>query len=83
MRFTSFLSGGFTTMAVINPPESKLAKRTSVNWSIAYCRSTPKKRNEMAIDFVHLLYLKYIKFSTKLRKEFDPDNKNLTPMMLV
>ena len=30
VRFDSFLSGGFTTMAVINPPESKLAKRTSV-----------------------------------------------------
>ena len=29
--FASFLSGGFTTMAVINPPESKLAKRTSVH----------------------------------------------------
>ena len=26
----SLLSGGFTTLAVINPPESKLAKRTSV-----------------------------------------------------
>ena len=30
MRFSSFLSGGFT-MAVINPPERKLAKRTSVH----------------------------------------------------
>ena len=30
VRFASFLSGGFTTMAVINPPERKLAKRTSV-----------------------------------------------------
>ena len=28
--FASFLSGGFTTMAVINPPEKKLVKRTSV-----------------------------------------------------
>ena len=25
VRFDSFLSGGFTTMAVINPPERKLA----------------------------------------------------------
>ena len=32
VRFASFLSGGFTTMAVINPPERKLAKRTSVQW---------------------------------------------------
>ena len=31
--FASFLSGGFTTMAVINPPERKLAKHTSVQWN--------------------------------------------------
>ena len=30
VRFASFLSCGFTTMAVINPPEKKLAKCTSV-----------------------------------------------------
>ena len=30
MRFASLLSGGFITMAVINPPERKLAKCTSV-----------------------------------------------------
>ena len=30
VRFASFLPGGFTTMAVINPPERKLEKRTSV-----------------------------------------------------
>ena len=30
--FASFLSGGFTTMAVMKPPESKLAKCTSVHW---------------------------------------------------
>jgi hypothetical protein len=31
VRFDSYLSGGFTTMAVINPPEKKLAKHTSVH----------------------------------------------------
>ena len=31
VRFTSFLSGGFTTMAVINPTGRKLAKSTSVH----------------------------------------------------
>ena len=31
VRFASLLSGGFTTMAVINPPEKKLANRTSVH----------------------------------------------------
>ena len=30
VHFASLFSGGFTTMAVINPPEKKLAKRTSV-----------------------------------------------------
>ena len=31
VRFASFLSGGFITAIVVNPPESKLAKRTSVH----------------------------------------------------
>ena len=31
VQFVSFLSGGFTTMTVINPPERKLAKRISVH----------------------------------------------------
>jgi len=31
MGFASFISGGFPTMAVINPPERKLAKLTSVH----------------------------------------------------
>ena len=30
VHFASFLSGELTTTAVINPPEKKLAKRTSV-----------------------------------------------------
>jgi dihydroorotase-like cyclic amidohydrolase len=32
VRFASFLSGGFTTMAVMNTTEKKLEKRTSVQW---------------------------------------------------
>ena len=31
VRFASFLSGGFITAIVVNPPESQLAKRTSVH----------------------------------------------------
>ena len=38
--FANFLSGGFTTMAVINPPERKLAKRTSVHFRIFGCNDT-------------------------------------------
>jgi hypothetical protein len=30
VRFSSFLSGGFITAIVVNPPERKLAKHTSV-----------------------------------------------------
>ena len=30
--FSSFFSGGFITAIVVNPPERKLAKRTSVHW---------------------------------------------------
>ena len=32
VHFGSSFSGGFTTMAVINPPERKLAKRTSLQY---------------------------------------------------
>ena len=32
VHFASFLSGGFITAIVVNPPERKLAKRTSVQW---------------------------------------------------
>ena len=31
VRFASFLSGIFTTVAVMNPPEKKLENRTSVH----------------------------------------------------
>ena len=34
VRFASLLSGGFTAMAVIIPPEKKLANRTSVHWPV-------------------------------------------------
>ena len=32
VHFASFLSGGFITAIVVNPPERKLAKNTSVQW---------------------------------------------------
>ena len=44
VRFASFLSGGFTTMVVINPPERKLAKRT-------LCSVCPNTKNEMTKIF--------------------------------
>ena len=36
VRFASFLSGRFITAIVVNPPERKLAKRTSVQWPKLY-----------------------------------------------
>ena len=33
VRFTSFLSCGFITAIVVNPPEKNLTKRTSVHWT--------------------------------------------------
>ena len=36
VRFASFLSGGFITAILVNPPERKLAKRTSVHWFEKY-----------------------------------------------
>jgi hypothetical protein len=36
VRFASFLSGGFITAIVLNPPERQLmAKRTSVHWAVS------------------------------------------------
>ena len=32
VRFASFLSGGFITAILANPPESKLAKRISMHF---------------------------------------------------
>ena len=33
VHFVSFLSSEFITAIVVNPPENKLAKRTSVQWA--------------------------------------------------
>ena len=49
MRFASFLSGGFITAIVVNPPEMKLAKRTSVHSpaSLANHNTAHHRRNQM------------------------------------
>ena len=43
VRYASFLSGGFITAIVVNPPESKLAKRTSV-----HCGGLVSQKSAMA-----------------------------------
>ena len=59
VRFASFLSSGFTTMVVINPPEKKLAKRTSVHWSRG-CHMLILLRNW---DYLHMSFTqqRYVK----------------------
>ena len=44
--FASFLSGGFITAIVVNPPESKLAKRTSVHWVAATLKGLCEFKNK-------------------------------------
>ena len=36
VRFASFISSGFITAIVVNPPEKKLTKRTSVQCNAAH-----------------------------------------------
>ena len=52
VRFASFLSGGFTTMAVIIPPKRKLAKRTSVHCFNEVCKC------HQALRLCTLFYMK-------------------------
>ena len=52
VRFASFLSGGFNTMAVINPPEKKLANAplcSSSSHSVSVSRDRPTKSVEPKI----------------------------------
>ena len=63
VRFAGFLSGGYTTMAVINPSERKLAKRTSVQyiggkgelfrliWGINKCKICKKKDGRLLATY--------------------------------
>ena len=64
VRFDSFLSGGFTTMAVTNPPEKKLAKSISV-----YCPVVPKRpKQKNSCSKMWLIDQLYIKLGYKVWK---------------
>ena len=54
VRFASLLYGGFITAIVINPPESKLAKRTSVRCTAG--TQHRKKMNHASCSDRELLY---------------------------
>ena len=48
--FSSFFAGGFITAIVVNPPERKLAKRTSVQrLEMAKLRKATKTRNSLCV----------------------------------
>ena len=70
MCFASLLSSGFTTMAVINPPEKELADRTSVRW----LRSNLTRTKE--VDFVFSLHY-FVSFDKALTKCKRPKMKYL------
>ena len=53
VRFTSFLSGGFITAIVVNPPERKLAKRTSVHWFNSAILEKLKNCQNGTFELVH------------------------------
>ena len=64
VRFTSFLSGGFITAIVVNPPERKLAKRTSVQW----CSFEDKGPLGSGVDFCSKISSRQILFSFEFHK---------------
>ena len=56
VRFASFLSGGFITAIVVSPPESKLAKRTSVQWSETKIRWSSHCEKSSPVKFRAILW---------------------------
>ena len=63
VRFDALLSSGFTTMAVINPPERKLAKRTSVHCVIlVLLKQTKLIIVEVGFDVIGLIWGKFVKY---------------------
>ena len=73
MHFASFLSGGFTTMAVINPTEKKLANPTSVRWLRSSSLASSRTKE---VDFVFSLHY-FVSFDKALTKCKRPKMKYL------
>ena len=69
VRFASFFSGGFITVTVVNPPERKLAKRTSV-----HCAAMPVMKPKLRSN--SLLFIEFeddfvrCHFALRARKSF-------------
>ena len=63
MRFASFLSGGFITASVANPPESKLAKCNSVqccDWLKYVVKMRTTERQIEVFGFKLIIYIGWI-----------------------
>ena len=58
MRFASFFSGGFITAIVVNPPERKLEKRTSVQWLEIYRHFSMKLLVKSSVNSVQEAWAK-------------------------
>ena len=52
MNFVSFYSSGFITAIIVNPPERKLAKRTSVHYT--YCITSLCTKVDKNFNHMHL-----------------------------
>ena len=62
MRFASFLSSGFITAIVVNPPERKLAKRTSVQCEIEQTQKRALFKKSLKSNY-SLIKATYVTFS--------------------
>ena len=62
MRFANFLSGWFITAIVVNPPERKPAKRTSVYWPLCALKEARNQSTaQYAMSAYKLLYTNLLK----------------------
>ena len=54
VRFASLLSGGFTFMVVLNPPEKKMPNRTSVTttlyWDWLICLGSGREETKLLLE---------------------------------
>ena len=84
VHFASFLSGGFTTVAVINQPERKLTKRTSVQYgavtTIAYKKLT---ENVLMLGTQSFCILACVYFISSFTYHFSANNCCNTTLVLM
>ena len=73
VHFAIFLSGGFTTMRVINLPERKLAKRTSVHCPVLGCDGRDHAKSHLVLACGKMLsFIGFIIFGILVRIQSEP-----------